>query len=796
MKTRTPGSFGGQLKGLREAASFTQEELATIAGLSVHAVSALERGERRRPHLDTVRALSAALDLNGPHRDALFASARASGRNAAADELSSAALPLTPTCLIGRENEMRLLRQWLEDPAARLITLVGPGGVGKTRLAIELAQSVARDDKTSVAFVSLAAVREVAFVAPAIAEALGLLHVAGIDLPRRARAACSGRPTLLIIDNFEQVLDAAALIAELLTTVSSVRFVVTSRAPLRIRGEREFALGPLTLGPDAEAMVPVDLVRVPAVRLFVERVRDVRPDFRLTAANCATVSAICRRLDALPLALELAAPWIKVLTLENLLHRLANNLLPSPGGPRDLPERQQTMTAAVAWSYRLLDASEQRVFRRLGALPGRFSVRAAFAVTVGGERSRVAMDDVVRALAGLIDKSLLARTDAAARGQPMYEMLETVRAYARLELDAARERDDALQGLVQYCVEETALAADGLVGPQQGEWLDRVRDDLENYRCALRVLITDGRVREACDIVWHVHFFWVIRGYASEGVRWSDEILRLRPPADAESRLLTGVGALLYTQGDLGRARAALEQAIALARGVDDVAVVAQAELVLGHVDTAAGTLHRAHDLFLRSARTFETLGVAWAVGNALSGMAAVVLALGDANEADRLLDRATSMLRQCGPWFLALALNVRANVTVKRGKPDDAIVLVRESLGHVNGIHDRFAFLYALVPLARAAALKGDLAWVARIVGTRDAVAERTGVAVADKAMRELRECGERAAHESLAASKWSRPYAAGRVASLEALLRDVDSACSFGLAESIREDRICQGT
>ncbi len=186
-----------------------------------------------------------------------------------------------------------------------------------------------------------------------------------------------------MLDNFEQVLDAAPLVADLLTSVASLRVLVTSRAPLRVRGEREYAVGPLALDVGADATSPADLARSPAVRLFVERVRDVQPDFRLTAANGPTVTAICRRLDALPLALELAAPWIKVLTAEDLLRRLTQDVLLSTVGPRDLPERQQTMNATVAWSYQLLAPNEQRVFRRLGALPGRFSIEAAAAVLAG-----------------------------------------------------------------------------------------------------------------------------------------------------------------------------------------------------------------------------------------------------------------------------------------------------------------------------------------------------------------------------------------------------------------------------
>ena len=770
------GSFGAHLKGLREAAGFTQEELATIAGLSVHAVSALERGERRRPQLETLRALSSALDLAGARHDAFLSSARGPVRTAA-EELGATALPVPLTALLGRAAELQLVRQWLDDRAQRLVTLIGPGGVGKTRLALEIARATAADEAARVVFVPLAALGDAALAAAAIAEGFGFSDITVADLPRRARVACQDRATLLVLDNFEHVLDAAPLVSDLLMSVPPLQVLVTSRAPLRLRGEREYAVGPLALDAAAETFLSEDMAGLPAVRLFIERARDVWPEFHLTPANGRTVISICRRLDALPLALELAAPWIKTLNADGLLRRLEHDALLEAIAPRDLPERQRTMNATVAWSYRLLDPDEQRAFRRFGALPGLFPIDAAAELLAGREPAS-GTERAVAAVAHLIDKSLLSRAETSVVPTcPLYYMLETVRAYAALQLTASGEREDTLEGLARYCSAEAALAAAGLVGPGQADWLDRAREDLETYRAALGWLIECGRSEEAARIAWSLLFFWVIRGHGAEGLRWYEAILQLPGLAPAvRSRALAGAAVMSYTQGALASSRVAMTEALALAESVDELDIVAEAKNLLGHLEHAGGHNDAALRWFGQSVDAFKALSVPWGVGNGLSGMAWVALARADLDGAGHLLDEAGPWLARAGPWFSELGLYIRGVMAIRRGNASEAIRCVRESLARI--LELQVAFVYALVPLAAAAVLKGDDEWAARSLGARDAITERTGAALLDPSVNDLREQAERGARARLGPTRWARAYEAGRSATITGLLEQIGAA------------------
>jgi len=379
----------------------------------------------------------------------------------------------------------------------------------------------------------------------------------------------------------------------------------------------------------------------------------------------------------------------------------------------------------------------------------------------------------------LIDRSLLLRADTPVPTRPLYQMLETVRAYAAAEATAAGERDEALEGLTRHCTGEASRAAQALVGPEQAEWLNRVREDLENYRVVLAWLIERGRSTEATHIAWGLMFYWLIRGRSAEALQWYEEILNLPllTPA-AESKTLVAAAVMWHTRGDPERARTALTRALPLARSAGETSVVMQAENLFGHIENAMGNATAAGERFTSCVEGFRALAIPWGTGNALMGMAGVALASGDVDQAERLLDEATSVLRAAGPWFLNLSLYIRAILAVRRGDPHQAIAFVRESLICSRQLHDKFAFVYALTPLAAAAALKRDDALAARALGARAAFSEGTGASAVDKSVHDLREETEREVRSRLGANRWARAYAAGRSASIDSLLRDIDNA------------------
>jgi predicted ATPase/DNA-binding CsgD family transcriptional regulator/transcriptional regulator with XRE-family HTH domain len=501
--------FGELLRRHRGAAGLTQESLAEWAGISTRAISDLERGVHRAPQAETLSLLAAALGLSPEHRTELEAAAvslrdtvledrprpnrsdqsaveaRASlttGWRDASGRQNNLPRPLTP--FIGRRAELEAIRSLLLRGEARLLVLVGPGGIGKSRLALQAAADVQGAFRDGVVFVSLAPILVPDLAEATIARALGVPEDEDRPLRGRLKSHLEDKHLLLVLDNLEQVLAAAPLVADLLGACPQLAVLATSRAVLRLSGERVVAVPPLPLPEPARRLSLTQIAPNEAVRLFVDRARAVRSDFVLTEVNAGAVVEVCRRLEGLPLALELAAARVSTLTPSALLGRLERRLPLLTGGGGDRPPRQQTLRRTVAWSYDLLSASEQAVFRRLSVFVGGCDLEAAEAVGEGVGDAAPDAAGVLDLLASLVEKSLL-RAEEATDGASRFVMLETIREYAAELLEASGEAPAASRRHAAFYLDLAGQAETGLAGTHQASWLERLEQERGNLRAAL-----------------------------------------------------------------------------------------------------------------------------------------------------------------------------------------------------------------------------------------------------------------------------------------------------------------------
>ncbi|HET7055389.1 MAG TPA: hypothetical protein VFI12_02940, partial [Thermomicrobiales bacterium] len=423
-------------------------------------------------------------------------------------------LPSSLTRLVGRADELLALAALVRDPEVRLLTLTGPGGVGKTRLALTVARQVSDAFPDGVLFIDLSPIRDPALVAPTIAQTLGLSG--GSNPVQLVLSVIAQDHCVLVLDNFEQVVDAAPVVADLLIGAPDLTIIATSREPLKVSGEQEYPVAPLAL-PPAALQSPDELAHFDAVQLFAARARAVVPSFVLAPVNAPQVADICRRLDGLPLAIELAAALVKTLPVSVLLARLEQRLPVLAGTRRDSPERQQTMRNAIAWSYMLLPPDEQTLFRRLGVFVGGCTLEAAEAIGAVGDTGI----DVIRALSSLVDKSLV-RLDSAALGGPRYLMLETIHEFALEHLQDSAEHDAVRAAHAAWfsrVAEERQMHGDNWIEPPSaGHAVPPVEVDFANVRAAMSWYGDSGNVTELARMAGGVYWYWHVHGPRREGL--------------------------------------------------------------------------------------------------------------------------------------------------------------------------------------------------------------------------------------------------------------------------------------
>ncbi|MEW1951905.1 helix-turn-helix domain-containing protein [Terrabacter sp. NPDC080008] len=832
--TSSVGAFGARLRALREARSLTQEELGALSGLSVKAIGALERGERQRPHPHTVRALADALLLADAERAALVASvpprrggspgtdepeperglegrSDPTGGGSAASgvaESGLAASGLAP--LFGRDEDLARLADLLTTHRARLVTLTGPGGVGKTRLAQEISARARDAFPAGLRLLDLSAVREPDEVLPQVAAALGVVEepTGTVHVVERIAAHLADRQVLLVLDNLEQVVACGPRLAELLAHAPGLTVLATSRAPLRVRAEHEVPVAPLALPPTdgcldrgldgaldgdpddgSDAMTAV--AASPAVAMFLDRALAAGGQVHAGAASAATLAAIARRLDGLPLAIELAAAAARVLPPQALLSRLqAGAADVGVAGPRDLPNRQRSIAAVLDGSVGLLEPRQRDLFLRAAVFSGGFSLdwlaaveRAVEHAVPPGELPPVEpsltgdADDVLPRVAALVEQALVLPVPSP-DGVPRFRLLEPVRQYA---ITHAHSAGLALPAADAHAARARELALDAhrrLWSAGIGPVLDRVEAERGNLRSGLLRLLELGRVSDAADLVGGLWPYFAIRGRVREGHEW---LQRVHGTGTATAVAWAAVGrmGLMLVVGDVRGLRLLSDPAIRLSDRAGDTHLVVEAALLGGLGALFAGDLAAGERLLAVAEARAEVLGAgeaggpdprSWARLHVQVGRGQALLLGGDAEAASRLLEDAVTEARALGNEFgLATSLNTLATARQVAGDDATAAALLGESLAVSFPLRLGWTLGYAVPELAGVVARSGRPAAAAYLFGAAATLGDTTAVDPHYPPSRASANAGLDVARAQLGSDEFTAAWDAGRTATQE---------------------------
>ena len=672
-------------------------------------------------------------------------------------------LPQPLTSLIGREREVAAVKAMLQQDHARLITLTGPGGTGKTRLAIQVATELSGSYRDGVWFVSLAPLRDPDLVMSAIAQTLGVRDSADHPLITSLTSALRDRHLLIVLDNVEQVVSAAPLFSELLGTCAELSMLVTSRTPLHLYGERAIAVMPLTV-PNPTKLPSVDLLeRVEAVRLFVTRAQAAQSTFALNAANARAIAAICVRLDGLPLAIELAAARVQVLSPQALAERLDRRLPLLVDGPRDVPARQQTLRATIAWSYDLLRPDEQRMFRRLSILKGGWTIETAEALVMGAGVTPV---DGISSLTTLIEHGLIHAHESPV-GSLSYTMLETIREFGIEQLDLSGEGDAAHRQHLNYQLRLFSDSERDWHTPLAEDWRQRGEAEIENVRLALEWAIihdpeTGLRLARSFSWIWFVHGavpesqHWLVQGLASAG----------DVPRDLRADVLWWIGANATTLGEYSQARAALDEALAIYGDLGNDIGAANCLHGLGRIAQFADDSNQAVILYESAADLFRHRRTPRLMVT-LSNMGSALIQSDEPDRAIAVLDEALKLAERQGlPWHRAQILGTQASLALARGDLRGARQVLRHAVELNRDAGDPRFIAQALETCAWLATAEGAIDHAVRLLGAVDFLREMIGIPIPPSTRREYDRHVPRT-RTRVSPTDWDRAWTEGRALS-----------------------------
>jgi predicted ATPase/class 3 adenylate cyclase len=589
-------------------------------------------------------------------------------------------LPIQPTPLIGREVQVMEALTLVRREDVRLVTFTGAGGTGKTRLSLQVAAELLADFEDGVFFVDLAAITDPHLFIPTVAQALSVREQPGQSLSETLSDYLRDKHLLLVLDNFEQLLDAGPAATALLASAANLKALVTSRAPLHLSGEHEYSVPPLAVPALDAAEPPAMLAANEAVQLFLQRAQAVKPEFELTSENVSVVAEICARLDGLPLAIELAAARVRILSPQALLARLSQRLALLTGGARDAPARQRTLRDTIEWSYRLLSPSEQRIFARLSVFLGGRTIEAAEAVCDPTGELDVPLFDAV---ASLVEKSLL-RQDEGPAGEPRFFMLETIREYALDRLQRSGEGELLREQHAHYFVALAEEAEPQILGADQIHWLERLEAERDNLRAALGWLLERGDTERALRLIGSLRRGWVARGYLSETRKWLEAAFEQSAsiPPRVEAKALYALGRVALVQGDYEQAITSLEKSARLFRELGEAEGLVFSLADLGFIANAQGRHQAAERLADESLAEAKAAGSERTIAAALHSLACTKLDADEYGEARTLFEQSLALRRKLGDKRnIANSLCYLGSVALLEGDHDSATALLDESL-------------------------------------------------------------------------------------------------------------------